>query len=498
MADEKSRKRPSGHAVENGVIRYLSVSQIQEFDESTTGGCPRKWFFNKVKRLPSKQTGAQALGEAVHSQNEHYLLTGQDVLGPIARAGKHLLPEPGPDLLVEHPLAEIEKDGTIKPGGLEAAGVPLIGYIDLVNPREKPLEVVDFKTTSKKAYIKTIDEMQKTVQMTGYARWAIIKYPDLEAVRLTHIYYLTRGSPYAERVSTVVDLTTVKHRWQNVEHIVHRMKATAGVEDFHDVEPNFESCTVYGGCPYRTQCHESPLVRISMSLLSRMRQQNGVATPPPAPVPIDDLPKKELLIEDKTQAAAPVVPPDAPKPDPVLASAGTVGQIHRNANGTYQWDGKGWLLVDEKDLAPAEAPKAKRGPGRPKKTATPETATATPAPAPAVVTSTPAPAAPITTPTAAPGIAIYVDCIPTSGAPLRYLDGYLSEVLHALETECNTPDIRVSEHEMLKYGKWKGALAGLIKQSPPDPGVYVVERRGDFAEILVEALAQYVVCKGVK
>ncbi|WP_404370428.1 PD-(D/E)XK nuclease family protein [Corallococcus coralloides] len=77
------------HSIEGGALRRLSVSQLRKF-----ALCERAWFFAKVLRLPERPLKARDLGTAIHAQLDHYLRTGEDVLGPLAAAGKHLLPAP--------------------------------------------------------------------------------------------------------------------------------------------------------------------------------------------------------------------------------------------------------------------------------------------------------------------------------------------------------------------------------------------------------------------
>nr|WP_323395778.1 hypothetical protein [Myxococcus guangdongensis] len=45
-------------------------------------------------RLPEPTTEAQQVGTEGHAQLEHFLSTGEDVLGAFATAGAHLLPTP--------------------------------------------------------------------------------------------------------------------------------------------------------------------------------------------------------------------------------------------------------------------------------------------------------------------------------------------------------------------------------------------------------------------
>src|SRR5262249_34814027 len=91
-----------GPPVVAGELRYTSMSQITTFDPVQYGGCPRRWYYKYVLNLPEPPFKAGEIGENVHKQIEHYLKTGENTLGDLARAGQHLLPKPGKDLEVEY------------------------------------------------------------------------------------------------------------------------------------------------------------------------------------------------------------------------------------------------------------------------------------------------------------------------------------------------------------------------------------------------------------
>jgi len=210
------KKPKPAHAVLNGgtpdaSINYVSVSQIQTFDPQS-GGCNRKWWFEKIAGFKSTGTKAQAIGTEGHKQIEHYLLTGEDVLGRFARAGKRFLPVPK-TVSVELALHEAHRP-------LTAAGVLVVGYSDVVNTSgvwvdddgarhdETAPEIVDWKFTSDLKYAKTIAQLKESTQMVGYAAWALRNFPT-DTVRISHGYFRTKGAPYAEKRSTTINVETV-------------------------------------------------------------------------------------------------------------------------------------------------------------------------------------------------------------------------------------------------------------------------------------------------
>lgn len=281
----------SAHTVVDGVIQRLSVSSIEKFDERTTWGCEARWWFRYVLRAPEPQTTAQGKGQEIHAQIEHYLKTGQDVLGPIARVGKHAIPEPGPDLMVEQEISGDE---------LTALEIPLIGKIDLVNTRDG-LEILDWKTTSDIARnAKTPKQLRTSTQMLGYAKWALNRFPEAESVRLSHGYFQTSGPKAFEKVTCEVDRKTVTIGWSKVEsELVARMVEVAKKQEPQSVKGNLNACKVgRSWCPYIQQCpHANPLLQLIQG---------------PTNMP--------SLLDRFAVDPASVLAPDAPKSDPKLAA----------------------------------------------------------------------------------------------------------------------------------------------------------------------------------
>lgn len=278
MTASAAAPRANGEpAVVDGELRHLSVSQLKDF-----ALCERSWWFSRVMRLARKTTKGQATGTEGHAQLEHYLKTGEDVLGPVAAAGKHLLPEPGEGLLVELPLDA---------PALTAAGVPFKGFIDLLNLRHSYdglVRITDHKFTSDiDKWAAKPDDLATTrhehgIQMIGYARYVSTRWQWAERLELEHIYFQTKGAKRAESRVVSVPAGDFRDEWKRVENLATQMKDVARARALDDVHPNWRACDKYGGCSYRLQClsHEAKKGQ-TVSLLSRIQKP---ATPP-APLP---------------------------------------------------------------------------------------------------------------------------------------------------------------------------------------------------------------------
>src|SRR3990167_1922896 len=143
-----ARTKPQyGPAVVNHKLRYLSASAISAFDPEQTGGCPRRWYFEKILGKKAPPSKAQDTGTEVHAQIQHYLVTGENVLGAIALQGKKFLPQPGKDLIVEQDFGDwktaLAARDLILEGlrsnpedhTLTARTIPIVGAIDLRHRR---------------------------------------------------------------------------------------------------------------------------------------------------------------------------------------------------------------------------------------------------------------------------------------------------------------------------------------------------------------------------
>lgn len=290
--------RSSTAAVVEGQLRHVSASQITDFKR-----CNRKWYFNKVLRLPTPQTESQAIGTAIHGQLENYYVKGIVPVYPSAVAALPQLPPRDEKVLSEVALTSPT---------LTAADVRFVGYIDLLDFRVSPvIAIVDFKTISDFKWCKKPDELSRNVQMMSYAEWAARRFPDAGAFSLTHAYLKTKNGYDAKIVSTTVTRSEVGEFFASVDSAVEEMKATARCSGAEEVTPNFNACNDYGGCPFKEQCESLSTSaqaeikgRNTMSLKERLVQRRTASSNVvEAPV------RPELPI---ARPAVSIVPPDAP------------------------------------------------------------------------------------------------------------------------------------------------------------------------------------------
>ncbi len=299
VALEKVKKEENklGKAVKDGFVRFLSVSSIKKFDPKEEAGCPRAWWYRYVKGLKDVETTALGVGKIVGTELEHYLKTGEDVLSPIARAGKHLLPAPGPDLEVERPLGDAlaaialrDAGGPVEEvarlAGLSAGGIPLVGAPDLAHGRgewvnaegvlvrEDPgmvvFEVIDHKTSSRifdhisksgefyPGYAKSETQIASDTQMVGYMERKRRELPGVTHFRVGHIYYQTKGAKVADKRSSLLAVEEVPRRWDRIDKLVREIEQVALETDPTKIPINLGACNAYHKvCVHADYCPRS-------------------------------------------------------------------------------------------------------------------------------------------------------------------------------------------------------------------------------------------------
>lgn len=261
----------AGTYLENGEVKQLSVSSIAKYDSEQPGGCPRRWWYRYVARKPEPQTKAAQAGEEMHKRIERHLLYGEKLVGR-TRCLEQLCKELRNErVAVEQPVA----------GGLYAAGIPLVGRIDVVR-WEIPC-VLDWKSTSKEPDELPHDrDLIRTVQMPGYGQWLFNALPEAKLVHLEHVYVKSgwrepecRWMPHYRQ--------EIRDRWGEVEDVVRKLVNDARAESAEDVPPNTDACDAFGGCPHRRYCSAGGTTVLSLyDELKKAKQQQSVL-PPDAP-----------------------------------------------------------------------------------------------------------------------------------------------------------------------------------------------------------------------
>lgn len=257
-------------AVAAGILQHVSASQLNTFTL-----CWRRWFFEKVLQVPVPSGEAADAGSDVHRQMDGYYTDG--TLPQHASARRIIETETAPprhDLV----LNEVPRDYVL---GIELAGVPVRGRIDLLDVRHETVaDIWDWKTRGDLRYSKSEEELLRDVQMNLYGKYVFTWYPH-QRVRFHHAN-LKRESvrgvfkvvePKEELTKAEID----SFLSSTVEPVVREMKTIAGCTTHNDVKPNWSSCYAFHRpCPFWETCSKSADASVFMSRL--FKEEDGMGT----------------------------------------------------------------------------------------------------------------------------------------------------------------------------------------------------------------------------
>jgi hypothetical protein len=363
MAQAPEVKKPAAIAPDGSLV-YTSVSAVKKYRT-----CAAAWFYRyKLRRKDESGPGARE-STKMHAEVEHYLKTGENVLGEIPRRAlaRGLFPKPNEpknpradDLMLE---AELE--------GLDSEGVPFIVKVDCIDPRrvasEGLLVINDWKFKKDIGAYGTSEEALRDpehpegdgLQMVGYAeavRRLIVEkgwFPGTNTIRLRHVQVDKRPASEikgldAEEVFTDLSLADSERIWLTVSPYLRGMKEVAKADSVESVPATKGSaCWKFGGCAFKAECphfngtanrasrlkalfkpkHLRASVALEetneMGMLSKMKTAAPAVTPPPAapvqaaptPTPAPAPTPKPSLIIDESQV-----------PDAVLKANPNVGK----------------------------------------------------------------------------------------------------------------------------------------------------------------------------
>lgn len=532
-----------GPAILNGEIRYFSPSSLSLLDPNQFGGCPRRYWFKYVAGKKEPEKGYQQLGTQIHAEIEQYIKTGVKALSRHALAGEQFItPLVGRSVLVEH---------SINDGLLTAAGVPVVGFIDVVNGsgyyvdplgqlrEDQCIELKDWKSTGNLAYVKNGADLLKTIQMPAYAEWSFRKYGG-DRARLSHVYFCTK-KPSA--VKTTISTTREKNaaRWQEIEGVARLGLDIVRETECNKVPANRSSCDAYGGCPHRSYCPAAyknldeifGTIGENMGVLDGiMNQGNGVqaqmaalqaaeqqAAPAPAKTPFQVAVESikasgkgfPQLAGEAAQAYAAILGLEKPAPGAGYAGSGflgavcldTVQKVVQAAEELAQFTNDspgiepvavGLTPPPVSGIIPVDAPGALASPPPEAPKAKKPRAKKADAPAPVAALQVqplvvPSPAVPMSSTVTEGERRVLVDCI-TNFDGAKSLDAYVQIINDAICKQYGVPDMRCAsgDHE-LAYGKWRGIVSQAVKANPPPPGTWTLDTRGrEIAECIADAL----------
>lgn len=556
MSVEPKQKRwIHGRAVQDGKVRFLSVSSLEKGDSSKPTGCLRRWHYQYIGGIKEAPSDAMERGTRLHGEIAHYLTTGEQVLSSQVLAGMHMIPEPGDDLLVEHDIVPEMPNGKsgIEIAPLRAAGIPLVGAIDLIHQRgtnkgteaieemydpKGTIEVIDWKTCRTLNNIKKGAELLKSIQMAGYGKYIFETNPESELVRLSHGYFPQQGVP---RKTTIrVDRNQIDKSWEHANRVASSIGDAAKEPNPDKVEANTDACNAYGKeCPARSVCTAVKSNALSMFVGNELAEQlipsgnlikNMTATNTSGSVfaqiraKASNIPEpranRSIFGQVEKKEAEETVSPLVVSSSPGEAVTGS--DVDRMKAEIARLEAQE-RLAKGPELLPPDAPQSDPlRASKPKATniftqamseVVSEMVTDVPAPKkrgrkpkvePVIVPEPPTPEParepsnddidPIAIPVSP--VNFYIDCAPDSGS--ESLWPLVDRLVRIMCEEAAVSDIRLSEDKRFAFGRWKGLLADGIHKTVEGGDYTLLHAQGDIALVVVETMRQITRATGGK
>lgn len=501
-------------SVIDGVCVRTSVSAMQK-----ASGCLRQWYYRYVQGLPDKPPSkGQRRGIEGHERIEHYLTTGEDVLGPLERLGveRGYIP-------TEKPLGVEVAFGP----GMDAMGIPMVGKIDMVQKDHEIVVLTDWKfkknVTEWGAEPEDLinPENDAGIQMLGYAEWARRTHEDAWLIDVRHVTFQTEGrrevvetkGPRKMMNDEVADL------WNRVEErIVPGMKHAAALPNAQLVEKNEDICGKFGGCPYIGTCQDKMARLVAgfkkakpvaqqernkpMGMLSSMK--SGAVTPR---MPIKDEPASSedqtrfdaLMAKAEAEKAAAraaraaakelpqVLPPDAPKSEPEKFSKPEAPTVVAKPEVPPVAKTEAPTVVAKPEVQPVVSPSVPQT--APQMVAALEASVAAAEPPKKEKAKKEKVKEPSAPEVHVKGFNLYIGCTPM-GVQAQTLTAYVDKLDKMLceAAQLNCADIRTTMSQDFSFGKWRGYLAKLALEELPPVGHYVVLPGDERVEVVANAL----------
>ena len=309
--------------------RKLSFSSLSLFE-----ACPRKWYFQYVRKLDPGLKKGTAFGSAFHTDLEKYLKTGDM---PSERRHRQLLERAiGWDYLPEPGTVDLEFRFEVP-----FAHTTLIGSVDMIDTHTpNVLSISDHKTGRAPRWRKTEEQLAHDGQLGLYLKALTVLKGEPSKVYLgRHLWYRSEGPIEVHQVGPVeFKAEKLEDIWNQKEITAKYIQVIDSCDDVSMVPGNKQACSSYGGCPYQDACRLSwdqntpslggntTMENSIMALSDRLNAANAkrtaqASTPaePPAPAkPVLPAPEEraEALNVDRAQVQKLGQETETPAPAP--------------------------------------------------------------------------------------------------------------------------------------------------------------------------------------
>ena len=226
----------------------ISASQLKTYKL-----CPKKWYFEKVEKLPRGEASYGAIfGTVLHTCLERI----HHGLEPYPDDWTSPLKDGDADVIralvgLYSPVEGIEKENIERRITMPVIDdIKLLGYIDLY----KEGVVIDHKSTKALKWSLSPKDLAKDLQMLVYAKWALDhEGPELEIVELRHNVFVRSFPVRHKKTVAYATREAIMEKWYQIQETALLMKEARDADSAPCVEMG-DQCHAYGGCPYARIC----------------------------------------------------------------------------------------------------------------------------------------------------------------------------------------------------------------------------------------------------
>jgi hypothetical protein len=277
----------------------ISATQLQTFEL-----CPRKWWFDKVLRLPRLERKQFDFGTVLHSVCERFLLADELGIDPITNEPVDLYPEdwhnnlpPADQDLIKRLISAAITEGVLerKPNRLiehefrlpVIPGVQIMGFVDVLYPDS----VEDHKTSKATRWFQSAKSLPENLQMLIYGKVCLDRNPRLDRVLLRHNQFCKDpDKPQVRKTEAWATKEQILDAWENrVVATAHKMVEIKQAEygSWMDTpEPDYSKgpCNAYGGCEFTPICTKRESTKTYQIRIDRANKRSvkysQMTTPP--------------------------------------------------------------------------------------------------------------------------------------------------------------------------------------------------------------------------
>ncbi len=307
---------------------YLSATQIDNFRQ-----CPRKWAWDKIKRIPREPAKSFELGSRVHDILEaYYKGEGSPDLDEVWRfSPDSALHYPGriasgmiSEAIPAEAMPDVQAEKLFECDTL-TPGIVYVGKIDVHWVKDGIINIVDHKTSTDPEKWGKKDLENDTQKMMYSAACAAV-YPEADEVSFalnygsTKLQYKKNYYVHAKQIKTKEAIEIFKAEIEPIALYMAQLKR-ANTEPT-ELPPSTDACGMFGGCPYKMHCNLTTQERMSglmsgnskvADLLAKAQKNKGIEKDPINPpdvarrdpnlqnIPIRPKAEEEAEIEEASQ-----------------------------------------------------------------------------------------------------------------------------------------------------------------------------------------------------